>query len=208
MEISRVILQYVLTTVMVILTGFIIGGGLGVLVARLLQLLYKAAPGLRHPLFLLPWRTLLFGLVLFFCSPIAIFIIPSIFQKPFYPALVFILVVLSFVSSEALIHWLPTAPPVRWIGLARTFTIACGVIVAISANAAGSGILVFAYNMSSSTFKPDAYWIALGVVMGLGLVFDLLLGIVQMLLAQAADKKAAKLSAQPKIAPPIGIDGD
>ena len=114
----------------------------------------------------------------------AILAIPSIPQEPgavIYPALAFILVVLNFVVVEALTHWLPIAPAVRWAGLALTLTVACGVIVAIGANATGSGILIIARILTSSTSSPGDYWTALGAVMGLGLVFDVLLGTVQML---------------------------
>jgi len=194
MELSQVILQYILTTVLVILAGFLIGGGLGILFAWLFRHLFRAIPGLRPPFMLLPWRTLLFTLVLFFCSPMAWFIVsslPQVQSAAVYPALVFILVVFSFVANEALTQWLPVSPAVRWAGLARTFTVAGGVIVAIGANAVGSGILVYAQRMASRTFRPDAYWTALGVVLGLGLCLDLLLGIVQMLLAKAQSRQAA-----------------
>lgn len=197
MEISQVILQYTLTTVLVILAGFFIGGGLGILFALLFRLVYKATPGLRPPFTLIPWRTLLFGSVLFFCSPMAILSIPSITQEQgavIYPALAFILIVLSFVADEAITHWLPVAPAVRWAGLARTLTVACGVIVAIGANASGSGILMYARILTSSTFSPGAYWTALGVVIGLGLVLDVLLGTIQMLVMQAESRKTVMMT--------------
>lgn len=195
MEISRVILQHILATFIVLLAGFVIGTGLGFLFAWLFRQLYRAVPGLRPPLMLLPLRTLIFGFVLFFSSPMAILLFPSIPREQgaaIYPTLVFTLVVFFFVADGALTHWLPVSPAVRWAGLARMFAVASGVVVAISANAAGSGILWYARIMTSNTFKPDAYWTALGVVMGLGLLFDLLLGMLQMLLANAQGRQATK----------------
>jgi len=192
MEISRVILQHILATFMVILAGFLLGGGLGILFAWLFRQLYSAVPGLRQPFVLLPWRTLLFTFILFFCSFMAFRVVRSVQGEQsavVYPALVFILIVFFFVADEALTQWLPISPAVRWVGLARTFAVAGGVIVAIGANAAESGILLYAQNMASRTFRPDAYWTALGVVMGLGLVFDLLIGTVQMFLAIAEKRK-------------------
>ena len=199
MELSQIILQHILTTVLVLLAGFLIGGGLGILFAWLFRHLYRAIPGLRPPFMVLPWRTLLFILVLFFCSPMARFLVSSLPQEQsaaVYPALVFILIVFFFVANETLTQWLPVSPAVRWAGLARTFTVAGGVIFAIVANAAGSGILVYAQRIVSRPFRPEAYWTALGVVLGLGLFFDLLLGMIQMLLAKGKSQQAAMPASQ------------
>lgn len=198
MELSQVILQHILNTVLTILAGFFIGGGLGVLFAWLFRQLYRAVPGLRPVLMLLPGRTLLFALVLFFSSPMAFIAVPSVPQElisAFFPALAFALIVFFIVADGALTHWLPAGLAVRLTGLARTLTIACGVIVAIGANETGSGILNYARIMYGSTFSPNGFWTALGVVTGLGLVFDLLLGTVQMLLAVAEGRKAATQTA-------------
>lgn len=198
MEISQVILQHVLTTVLTILAGFLIGGGLGILFAWLFRMLYRSVPGLRLPFTLLPWRTLLFALVLFFGSSMAFVMLRSMPQGQsavIFPAVAFTLIVFFFVADGSLSHWLPAGLAVRLTGLARTFAVACGVTVAIGAVQDGSGILQYARNMYASTFRPDSFWTALGVVMGLGLVFDLLLGAVQMLLAVAEVRKAARQTA-------------
>jgi hypothetical protein len=198
MYLSQVILQHILTTSLVILAGFLIGGGLGFLFAGLLRQLYRAVPGLRLPSMVLPWRTLIFGFVLFFSSPMAILMVPSLTPEQsavLYPALVFILLVFFFVVHEALNQWNPVPPVLRRVGLARTFAVAGGVIIAIGANAAGAGILGYAQRMFSQTFRPDGYWIAWGIVMGLGLLFDLLLGIVQMLLAKGEERRVLNAEA-------------
>jgi hypothetical protein len=187
MDLSQVILQHILSTVLVIFAGFLIGGGLGLLFAWLFRQLIRAVPGLRLPFMVLPWRTLIFTLVLFFISHMAILVVPSISQglsAVVYPVIGFSLLVLFIVGDEALSQWLPLSPFQRWAGLTRTFAVAAGVFVAISFNAAGEGILVYAQSMFTRTFRPDAYWITLGIVMGLGLFFDLLLGMVQILLAK------------------------
>jgi ABC-type nitrate/sulfonate/bicarbonate transport system permease component len=198
MEVSHVIYQHILTTVMVFLIGFLIGGGLGILLAWLFRLLYKAVPSLRPPLMVFPWRTVLFALVLFFGSAMPSIVAASQRLKPnaaVYPAMAFLLLVIFFVAEAGLNQWLPTGPAVRWLGVARTFAVTCGVIVALGANAAGSGILYYAQIITSQTFKLDGYWTALGVVMGLGLIFDLVIGIFQMFLAQAERRKTANWTA-------------
>lgn len=202
MDLYQVILQHILTTVVIILAGFLVGGGLGILFAWLFRSLCNAAPGLRPPLVLLPWRTILFALVLFFCSPMAYFVTPQVapyaalhVPAAVYPVLTFTLIVCFFVADAALAQWLPTGLGVRLTGLARTFAVACGVIVAVGANVSQSGILYYALRRAAMFFTPDSLWIALGVVMGLGLILDLLLGIVQMLLVYAERRRATKQTA-------------
>ncbi len=196
MELNQVILQHILVTVVIVLAGLLVGGGLGVLFAYLLKSLYKAAPGLRPPLMLLPWRTVLFAVVLFFVSPMAFFLIRNFEPKGFltgiYPGLVLILLTFFFALETALNHWLPINLGARLTALARTLAVASGILVAISVEYLSTGILRFARMMVASTFKPDGFWIMLGVVMGLGLAFDLLLGVVQMLLVYAEKKRIAK----------------
>lgn len=194
MELFQIIRQHILTTVVVILVGILVGGGLGILYAWLFRLLYKAKPGLHPPLMLLPWRTILFALVLFCCSPMAYFVIGGFGSQELtgvvFSALVFMVIVFFFVADGTLTQWLPARLGVRLTGLVRTFAVACGVIVAIGSNAVGSGILHYARIRVAETFNPEAWWTALGVVMGMGLVFDLVLGSVQMLLAYAERRKA------------------
>jgi hypothetical protein len=195
MEISQVISQHVIATLLVLLVGIVTGGGLGFLLAWLSRLLFMTNPGLRPVLMMVPGRTVLFSLVLFFGSAISSTIMASIPQglgAAVSPVMAFALLVCFLIAVEALNQWLPDGPAVRWTGLARTLAVASGVIVAIGENATGSGILGYARIITSQTFKPDAYWTALGVVMGVGLLFDLGLGTVQMLLAVAEKKKATK----------------
>jgi hypothetical protein len=196
MELTEVILQHALVTVVIILAGLLVGGGLGVLFAYLLKMLYKAAPGLHPPLMLLPWRTVLFSVVLFFVTPMALFLYrnfePGSLMTALYPGMAFILLALFYALDTTLNHWLPSGLGVRLTALARTLAVASGVVVAVGVGNLGAGILWHARMMQASTFKPDGFWIMLGVVMGLGLVFDLLLGVVQMLLAYAGKRRAAK----------------
>jgi len=51
------------------------------------------------------------------------------------------------------------------------------------------GIMYYARLQIARTFDFGSMWIVVGVVMGMGLVFDLLLGIVQMLMIYAERKK-------------------
>jgi hypothetical protein len=196
MELTEVILQHALVTVVIILAGLLVGGGLGVLFAYLLKMLYKAAPGLHPPLMLLPWRTVLFSVVMFFISPMAFFLFRDFEPKGplagVYPGLVFVLIAYFYALDTVLNHWLPIGLGSRLVALARTLAVACGVLVAIGSETVEAGIMRYAHLELARTFKLDAFWTAMGIVMGLGLAFDLLLGLVQMLLVYAEKKRAAK----------------
>lgn len=196
METTQVILQHILLTVLITLIGLLVGGGLGFLFAWLFRLLYKAVPGLQPPLMLFPWRTILFAAVFFFFSPMAFLLIrgfePEGLFTAVYSGLVFALMAFFFTLDTALAHWLSTTLGVRLTALARSLAVASGLFVAFGSETFSAGILLYAHMQFARTFKPDAFWVALGVVMGLGLVFDLLLGLVQMLLAYKERKKAGK----------------
>lgn len=194
MELSQVVNQHILITIAITLAGLLIGGGLGIFTAWLLKLLFQTAPGLRPPLMLVPWRTILFGFVLVFCSPVAILVIRNIrpggAMAGLYPGLAFLAIVFFFVSDGALNLWLPTGLSTRMAGLVRTLAVGCGVIVTIGLTNSGMGIMYYARLQIARTFDFGSMWIVVGVVMGMGLVFDLLLGIVQMLMIYAERKKA------------------
>ncbi|MEW6094185.1 MAG: hypothetical protein AB1531_09500 [Chloroflexota bacterium] len=196
MELTEVILQHVLVTVVIVLVGLLVGGGLGFLFAWLFKMLYKAVPGLQPPLMLLPWRTVLFSVVMFFISPMAFFMIrnfePQGLMTGLYPGLVFILLAFFLTLDTTLNNWLPIGLGARLTALARTLAVASGILIAVGVEYFSAGILWHARAMVARTFEPDGFWIMLGVVMGLGLAFDLLLGVVQMLLAYAERRRAVK----------------
>lgn len=198
MELTEVILQHVLVTAIIVLAGLLIGGGLGFLFGWIFKQLFKAVPGLQPPFMLLPWRTLLFSVMLFFVSPMAFIQFHNfdsqVLLSGLFPGVTFALIAFFFTLEATLTHWLPFGLASRLTALARTLAVACGVLIATILNTR-AGIMGYAYMELARTFRPDAYWIALAVVMGLGLTFDLLLGTVQMLFAFAERKRAARQAA-------------
>ncbi len=187
----QVVFQHIVITVIVILVGFLFGGGLGWLLARLFRALCDALPGLRLPLLMLPWRTFLFTVLLIFASPIATypFIVP---QTPaaLSSAILFILMVSFFVADETLAYWFHAGLPLRLLKLGRTLAVASSVIVALVGLFSQGGILNEARRITAATFTPRSLWVALAVIMGLGLIFDLLLGVAQMRLTYVEMKSA------------------
>ena len=193
---SQVIFQHIVVTVIVILAGFLLGGGLGWLLARLLKTLYDAWPGLRLPFLMLPWRSFLVFVFLIFASPIAVypFVIPQI-PAALSSAILFTLLTLFFVADEMLACWLHSGFAVRLVKLGRTLAVFGSGIVALVGLFSQSGILNEAVRMTAVTFTPRGLQLALAAIIGVSLIFDLLLGAAQMRLAYV-EMKGAEESAQ------------
>ncbi len=189
---SPFILQQIVATLLVWLVSCILGGGIGFGIAYLLKLFYRAVPGLRNPLMILPWRTILFGLALPFFSPIFIYLrllrLNST-MRPILSGVGFLLIVLAVTAAQTLDHWQPSNLAVRLTGLARTLAVACGFLLAITGAMLNWGMLYFANVYLAATFKANGFWIAFGVIAGLGLLLDLILGGVQMALAYMAQNR-------------------
>lgn len=196
MEQSQVILNFILFTLATLVAGLLVGGGLGILFAWLCRLLFRKVPGLRPPLLLLPWRTFLFGAVLFFFSRFPFYAFSRTIRQPqmieAFPAGVFLLLVFFFAFERLLAHWLPSGVGFVLAGLVRTLAVACGVILALGAQFGTTTILAYTSRQVAATFRFEGIWVALGVILGLALFFDLLLGVVQMLFASRDQRKVEK----------------
>lgn len=197
MELFQVIREFILYAAGLVVASLLVGGGLGILFAWLFRLLFRAVPGLRPPLMLLPWRTILFGGVFFSISSMYGLLTLSPSNRYLFtliPALVFLLLVFSFAGEKMLNYWLSAGKGVKLAGLARTLAGAAVLFAAIWSGIEFSIRLAYSPGglVLQNTQEPGN-WTTLGVVMGLAWIFDLLLGIVQMLFAYRDKRKAAKI---------------
>ena len=201
MDWTVVILQFLQTTLFTLLTGLLVGGGLGLLFGWLFKLLYKAVPGLRPPFMLFPWRTILLVALVFSCTPILVYILghDQAFSPVLPSAITFLLLVLFLVSDRLLSHWLPTGLSVKLTSILRTLAVLCAALVLVGSDvdASQSGLLRFTRMEVTKTFNLDSLWIMLGIVTGTGLALDLILGVVQMLFGLSDKRKTEKASDQP-----------
>ena len=138
MDRTVVILQFLQITLFVLLPGLLVGGGLGFFFGWLLKLLYKAAPKLRPPFMLFPWRTILLALVIATCTPLLYYLLgPDQAFSPVLPsAITFLLLVFCLVIDLLLSHWLPTGLGVKLTGLLRTLAVLCPALVLVGSDAA------------------------------------------------------------------------
>lgn len=167
------------------LPGIILGGALGYLLARSVRNILNQSPNLKNLSLLLPWRTaaiLLATMAVF--TPYAILIFgpgrTAGFASVF--TLVFVLAI-AFTASAYLDHWYPAPISARIVGVGRTLgvvSVAAGILAGFS-GAGGAWELIWTGMLD---FDYARMWTGYAIVAGIALVFDLLLGAIQVLVAR------------------------
>lgn len=203
MGLSEFFAQPVVVIIGALLAALLAGGGLGVLAAWLLARLFKRVPGLRLPFIPLPWSTLFMGMILFF---ILVMLNQQLFIRGssqgqlavIYLALSFLALVFFIITAGMLSHWSPSGAGVRLLGQARVATTLLGIVVTFIVEQAYPGFLIEALMDALNVSGTGSQWVTIGFLISLGLVFDLLLGIVQMLVAYRGLHKVGKEEAATK----------
>ena len=162
------------------LIGLAAGGGLGALCALGIRAVFAARPGLRWASVLLPWRTLLMGLLLLVWSPF-VFVLLGLgsFAGGTVVGASVLLLALAFTAGTLVEHWQPSPLGVRLVAGSRTLAVASG-LVAVGAGTMGGGGLGGVLLEGARLQQYGLMWQALLVVLALALGLDLLLGVVQM----------------------------
>jgi hypothetical protein len=166
------------------LIGLGAGGGLGLLCAFGIRAVLSNGPALRRPLVLLPWRTLVLGLLMAAWSP---FTLKLLWLGPIsggaMVASSLSVLTMAFTASLLVEDWYPSPLAARLAGGARTLAAAACLIAAgvglMGGGGLGSTILEAA---RLSLYSP--MWKGLMAVLALALVLDLALGLVQMIALQ------------------------
>ena len=189
------ILEYILITLIPLLVGIIIGGGLGTLLALAGRAIYRSSPLIRKIALILPWRTLLLGLILLVWSPYLVLrmgIGPRVVGL--IVGLVIFLASAAVTSTILLEEWVPSPLWQKLLGAVRLFAAAAPVIAAAAGfmNTGGLGFLII---QGARTFRFGIAWQGYLLVVLLVLILDLVLGGVQVLAAfmikSAGDKPPA-----------------
>jgi hypothetical protein len=167
------------------LTGAIVGGGLGYGCARLIRFAYSSFPALRTLSILLPWRTVLMVLLLL-VSPVFVPVLAILFgigatTGMISVGLTILLLTLLVTATLLLEGWFPSPPVVRLVSVARTLA-AGSVVLTTSVGLLGGGGVGFKISQSLNLLRYDMLlrW-GLTVVVVI-LIFDLALGILQLLI--------------------------
>jgi hypothetical protein len=166
------------------LIGLAVGGGLGILCALGNRAILSTRPVLRRPLVLLPWRTLVMGLLMTTWSP---FLVGLLGIGPITGGVMVggsvCLLAMAFTASTLVENWHPSPLGVHLIAGARTLAVASGLIAA-GVGLMGGGGLGHTILEAARLEQYGFMWKGLLAVLALELVLDLGLGAVQMIALQ------------------------
>lgn len=166
------------------LVGIAAGGGLGALCALGIRVILSARPLLRRPLVLLPWRTLVMGLLMATWSP---FLVGLLGIGPITGSVMVAgsvcLLAMAFTASTLVENWHPSPLGVHLVAGARTLATASGLIAA-GVGLLGGGGLGYTILEATRLEQYGTMWKGLLVVLALALVLDLGLGVAQMIAIQ------------------------
>lgn len=171
--------------------GTTLAAGLGYAIAFRLHSVYKSHPHYREMLDLLPWRTVLIGLLMLVCSPIAmVAIVVWLGLGAKAGAMGTVLAVFCIgvpcVVAAFLQHWLPPLRlRLRLLGTARTLAAVSVALVAGVGSYGGGGLgrLVLMSLQLLEYGTAVKGWLAFVV---LALIPDVLLGVVQLIVWKAS----------------------
>jgi hypothetical protein len=178
--IGRSIVEHLLISLLPLFASLIVGGGLGAVCALVLRTLLTAAPGLRKVIILLPWRTILVGLLLLIWTP---FMVIRLGIGPtaggLTVGLILCLLALVFTTGVPLEHWFPSPLAIRLLAGVRMLATASGVIAATAGFVGGGGV-GHLMRQGMALLRLDLTWKGWLVVVILALILDVLIGVVQL----------------------------
>jgi hypothetical protein len=192
---ASTIAEHVLISLVPWLAGVVVGGGLGYVCARATRILFSSLPGLRRPSVLLPWRTILMGLLLLVLSPASevLFGIGAV-AGAVVVGLFILLLTMSFTATVLFEYWHPPSLVLRFFAGARTLGTA-SLVVAVGAGVFGGGgigptmIRAISLLQYGQALKG---WLTIVVLM---LMLDLLLGGLQLIVSGILERaKPAQLA--------------
>jgi hypothetical protein len=183
---SAIVVHFLITCIPW-LVGLAIGGGLGWLCGLAVRALISTGPVLRRAAVLVPWRTLVMGLLMGLWSP---FIATLLWLGPVTGGVVVACTVSTlatiFAATTLVEYWVPSPLASRLIAGARTLAVASGLLAADVGLLGGGGlgpIMREAARLSQYGVMWQGVLVVL-VVLALGLVLDLTLGLAQMMALQ------------------------
>ena len=177
---AAAIVEYLLISWIPWLVGAAMGGGLGVLCAHGMRALWTASPALRHPLVLLPWRTLVMGLLMVAWSP---YIVTLLGLGPLAGGVMVgisvCILATPFTASLLVENWYPCPLRVRLVGGARTLAVA-SCLIAAGVGQIGGGGLENTLWLGFALGEHTLLWQGVLVVLATALVLDLAMGLAQL----------------------------
>lgn len=178
------VVVHLLITLIPWFLGMTIGGGLGALCGLGIRVMFSTMPALRQPFVLLPWRTLVMGLLIVVWSP---FIVSLLGIGPVAGGVVVggstSILALAFAATILVEQEFPTPLSARLVAGARTLAVGSGLIASGVGLLGGGGL----GHIILEAARVQEYGLVLKgllVILILALVLDLGLGLVQMIIQQ------------------------
>ena len=202
MDFPTVFFNHLLLSIVPWIAGGLIGGSLGYLLALAIRPL-QSRSGLYRVLRLLPWRTIAFILAAIAVYAPYPFLLLGPVLGPILPHSGFFIHALASISFAVLALALPFTtsiiagywfPPSLWDRLvagARTLGVA-SVMLAITASHWGvrsAGWLITTVEPFDYPRAP-MFWLGCGIVVSVALLIDLMMGLIQMVIARPAETGA------------------
>lgn len=188
---TSIIIDHIVISIVAWLVGVAVGGAAGYLCSVLARALFASVPNSRTLSILIPWRTVLLGLLMVTWTPTIVLVVGlGRVADMITTALVTSFLAAPLVVSVFLENSYPSPLAIRLIAALRTLGTASPVILAAAGMFAGGGIggtmltatMLLQYNLLLQA------WL---VVVSLVLVVDILLGIVQMRVQNSVTKQQA-----------------
>jgi len=188
MDTSRVV-EHFLMSLIPWIVGVIVGGGLGVACALVVRLIFSTLPRLRWLSALIPWRTIVMGLLVVVWTP---FIVARFGLGPTaggaMVGLSMLLLGFSVIGGMLVEHWHPSPLAVRLIGAGRTL-VTGAVVLAVGAGFVGGGGIGFVVMQAFRLLEYRMAWTGIGAVVGLLLVLDLAFGVPQVIVGYVVESR-------------------
>jgi hypothetical protein len=170
--------EHVLISAVSWFVGVVLGGGLGYGCALIARRILTAPTSYRQFAILLPWRTIAVTLPLF--SPfIPVVVGLGGFAGFAMAGLGVFVLALVFTITTLLEYWFPPSLAGRLVIGARSLAVASPIITVVASFLGGGGLGRLIWQGGGP--RPD--YLALSMVILLALVFDVVLGLVQMVLS-------------------------
>jgi hypothetical protein len=188
MEFS-VVLEHVVISLVPSLVGIVVGGSLGALCAFSSHLLFTWKPWLLKPAAILPWRTVIAGLLLVIWSP---FMVIRFGSGPIAGALIVGLVIALLSVDGALIvlfeSWHPSPMPAVLVAGIRALLI-IGIVVAVGVGYLGGGGIGSFIMAQEGIARQEAARTGWKILIALIFALDELFGLIQFVVCNVFESR-------------------
>lgn len=180
--------SHLLITLGAWISGMIVGGGFGSIFASLLLLVWRSNPATRRALTLVPWRTVVFSLLLGVWSP---FFLPTRLGIGTLTGLVTAGLSVSLIAFPMLVcglyeQWFPQTPRARAASGVRTLLFGAMLAALATGLVGGGGVGVY-LSQQVNLLNPGEYLRWMVILSATALVLDLILGFVEYGLFQSSE---------------------